>query len=97
MRPRGRSFGSPDHPRHGAGRPPGASNKQRLEMTAWLKYLADEPDVRDAIRAKVLTDPTMMRELLVRTLGKVPDIVHLGTPAPLVIDLVTGPTETPDE
>ena len=60
-------------------------------LNAAAKSLADlaaDPEIRAAIKEKIKTDPSMMRELLARTEGKVPDILQIETPAPLVIDLV---------
>ena len=86
-KPRGRPFtGQP-----GPGRPPGSVDRVKVEMTAWLRELSEDDEMRKAIKAKCLEDASMMRELLARTMGKVPDVLHLETPAPLVIDLVTGP------
>lgn len=87
-RVRGRPF-SKGNP----GKPIGATNKVKREMSEFLRDLANDPEVRSAIRAKVLTDPVMQKELLARTQGKVPDILQLETPAPLVVDLVAGPEE----
>lgn len=86
-KPRGRPFtGQP-----GPGRPPGSVDKRKVELAAWLKEMSEEDEVRQAIRNKCLEDASMMRELLARTMGKVPDVLHLDAPKPLVIDLVTGP------
>jgi len=87
-KPRGKPFGSPGGPK--SGRPPGVPNKPK-PMAIFLAALAEEAETRDALKAMVLKDPQMMKELLARTMGKVPDVLHLDAPKPLVIDLVTGP------
>jgi hypothetical protein len=78
-------------PNAGKGRPKGALNKTTKAMREFLADLAADPEVRAAIKEKIKSDPSMMRELLARTEGKVPDVLHIETPAPLVVDLVTGP------
>lgn len=88
MAPRGRPF----KPGEG-GRPKGALNKETKAMREFLADLAADPEIRAAIKEKIKTDPGMMRELLARTEGKVPDVLQVETPAPLVVDLVTGPAE----
>lgn len=80
-------------PNAGKGRPKGALNKTTKAMREFLADLAADPEIRAAIKEKIKTDPSMMRELLARTEGKVPDVLHLDAPKPLVVDLVTGPDE----
>lgn len=62
-------------------------------MREFLADLAADPKIRAAIKEKILTDPSMMRELLARTEGKVPDILHIESPVPLVVDLITKEDE----
>lgn len=80
-------------PNAGKGRPKGVPNKVTKAMREFLADLAADPEIRAAIKEKIKTDPSMMRELLARTEGKVPDVLQVETPAPLVVDLVTGPVE----
>jgi hypothetical protein len=65
-------------------------------MAIFLAALAEETETRDALKAMVLKDPQMMKELLARTMGKVPDVLHLDAPKPLVVDLVMGPDAPSD-
>ena len=87
----------PTFPKGNPGRPKGALNKETKAMREFLADLAADPEIRAAIKEKIKTDPSMMRELLARTEGKVPDVIHLETPVPLVVDLVAGPRDDGDD
>jgi hypothetical protein len=97
-KPRGKSFGSPDHPHAGNGRIPGTGTKLKLEITAWLKTIAEDEEWRAGLLARARAGDTILdREIIARAAGKVPDVLHLETPAPLVIDLIAGPRKPDDD
>jgi hypothetical protein len=76
------------------GRPVGAVDRKRLDLSAWLQQIAMDPEWRQSFRKRALAgDPTLDKEILARTMGKVPDVLHLETPAPLVVDLVRPDTD----
>lgn len=93
-KPRGKPFSSPDHPHHKGGRPAGSGDKRKLELTAWLKSIAEDDQWREGLLARARAGDTILdKEIIARTAGKVPEVLHLDAPRPLVIDLVLGPTE----
>lgn len=56
-----------------------------------------DPEWRESFRRRAIEgDATLDREIIARTAGKVPDVLQVKTPAPLVVDLVKGPGEPAD-
>lgn len=88
---KGRPFGPDNRPK---GRPKGSVNKAKLAFNALLKDIAESVEYQDSLRARAVNgDATLDREILARVLGSVPKVLQLETPAPLVLDMVTGPDE----
>lgn len=79
------------------GRQPGSIDRKKLDLVAWMHEMAMDPEWRDSFRRRAIEgDATLDREIIARTAGKVPDVLQVETPAPLVVDLVRGPGEPAD-
>lgn len=76
------------------GRPKGSVNRQTVEFAKLLKAIADDPAYQAGLWERAVAgDTTLDKEILARVLGSVPKILQLETPAPLVVDVVTGPDD----
>ena len=76
----------------GPGRPKGSVNKNKLALGELLRDIGMSPEYQDSLRARAVKGDTVLdKEILARILGAVPKIVQVKTPAPLVVDMVTGP------
>jgi hypothetical protein len=59
--------------------------------------MASDPEWRESFRRRAIKgDPQLDKEIIMRASGKVPDILHLETPAPLVVDLVAPGEARPE-
>jgi len=77
-----------------AGKKPGTLSKSKVAFHALLKDIAASREYQDSLKARAIAgDPTLDREILARTLGAIPKVLQVETPAPLVIDTTDGDTE----
>lgn len=76
------------------GKPKGAVGLVKRTLNELLKGIADDPEYHESLRSRAIAgDVTLDKEILARVMGAVPKVLQLETPAPLVVDLVTGPDE----